>query len=431
MLRSTTPDGDLHDRGQQRRHGLLQRHHGLANGAATYYYEVSATDSSGTSAATAPLAVTTVPSGDNAWTSGDIGAANPRGSADYGGGSYTLTSAGADIWGTSDAFQFMSRPLAGDGAIVARVVSVSDTHFAAKAGVMIRAGLAPDAANMAALVSPGAAQGVTAQWRLSEGASSAQTLFTGVTAPYWVKLVRAGGTFTAYRSADGVAWTLQSTQTIDMTGPVYAGLAVSAHNSGGNVCAATFDSVSILPADTAAWLSDDLGAPAIAGFTAYSGGVLTLNGAGSDIWNTGDQFRYVYQPVSGDCDITARVTGVENISAYSKVGLMIRDTLAANSANVALVSTPLGGIALQSRPAAGASSSNLVINGALNAPCWLRLTRSGNLFTAYVSPDGTTWTQFGSTTVTMGADVYIGIPVTARNAAALGTGTVENITVHP
>ncbi len=128
---------------------------GLATGAATYFYQVSATDGSGTSAASAPLAVTTVPSGDNAWTSSDIGAANPRGSADYGGGSYTLTSAGADIWGTADAFQFMSRPLAGDGAIVARVVSVSDTHFAAKAGVMVRAGLAPDAANMAALVSPG------------------------------------------------------------------------------------------------------------------------------------------------------------------------------------------------------------------------------------------------------------------------------------
>ncbi len=117
--------------------------------------------------------------------------------------------------------------------------------------------------------------------------------------------------------------------------------------------------MSILPADTAAWLSDDLGAPAIAGFTAYSGGVLTLNGAGSDIWNTGDQFRYVYQPVSGDCDITARVTGVENSNLNSKGGVMIRESLAANSAQVDLLATANAGIYMQSRASAGADTNTV------------------------------------------------------------------------
>ncbi len=336
-----------------------------------------------------------------------------------------------DIWGTADAFQFMSQPLAGDGAIVARVVSVSDTHLAAKAGVMIRAGLAPDAANMAALRESGHRPGGHRAVAAERGAPSAQTLFTGVTAPYWVKLVRAGGTFTAYRSADGVAWTLQSTQTIDMTGPVYAGLAVSAHNSGGNVCAATFDSVSILPADTAAWLSDDLGAPAIDGFAAFGNGALTVNGAGADIWGTGDQFRYVYQPVSGDCDITARVTGVENSNLNSKGGVMIRETLAANSPQVDLVATPNAGVYMQARAGAGAVTNNVAINYALTPPYWLRLARVGNTVTGSTSPDGRAWTTLGSTTVTMGASVYIGVAGTSHDATKLGTATLDNIKVNP
>ena len=44
----------------------------------------------------------------------------------------------------------------------------------------------------------------------------------------------------------------------------------------------------------------------------YSGGVWTVNGSGMAIVGTADQFRYVYQPLNGNCDIRARVSSQQN-----------------------------------------------------------------------------------------------------------------------
>ena len=84
--------------------------------------------------------------------------------------------------------------------------------------------------------------GVTWQTRSSTGGTTANAASTGLTAPYWVKLVRSGNTFTGYRSANGVTWAQQGTTTIAMGTTVYVGLAVTAHNNS-SLCAATFDNV--------------------------------------------------------------------------------------------------------------------------------------------------------------------------------------------
>ena len=46
-----------------------------------------------------------------------------------------------DIWGTAAEFHFAYQQLAGDGEIVARVVSLTNTDQWAKAGVMLRGSL--------------------------------------------------------------------------------------------------------------------------------------------------------------------------------------------------------------------------------------------------------------------------------------------------
>src|SRR5439155_7789207 len=55
-------------------------------------------------------------------------------------------------------------------------------------------------------------------------------------------------------------------------------------------------------------LTQDIGSPALAGSASYNGGTYTVAGSGSDIWSASDQFRYVYEPLTGDGTITARVT---------------------------------------------------------------------------------------------------------------------------
>src|SRR5262249_8370108 len=76
------------------------------------------------------------------------------------------------------------------------------------------------------------------------GANAVSNFDTGAAAPYWVRLVRRGNTFTAYDSADGVSWNLINTATIPMATAVYAGLAVCSFNNS-RLNASTFDNVSI------------------------------------------------------------------------------------------------------------------------------------------------------------------------------------------
>src|SRR5262249_28839142 len=85
--------------------------------------------------------------GQSPWPSQDIGAVGLAGSTSITNGLFTLTGAGADIWGAADAFHFTYQRLTGDGEIVARVATVSATHVWHKIGVMIRNDLTPGSAH--------------------------------------------------------------------------------------------------------------------------------------------------------------------------------------------------------------------------------------------------------------------------------------------
>ena len=106
---------------------------------------------------------------------------------------------------------------------------------------MIRQNLSAGSAHAMMVMTPG--NGANFQWRPTTGGSMSFSQITGVSAPYWVRLVRLGNSFSAYMSADGNTWRqVGTTQTISMANVVYAGLAVTAHNSS-SICSATFDNV--------------------------------------------------------------------------------------------------------------------------------------------------------------------------------------------
>src|SRR5512144_1854754 len=58
------------------------------------------------------------------WSTTDVGTVGAAGSANGSGGSFTVNGAGADVWGTADAFRFVYTTLTGDGWVVADVTSV-------------------------------------------------------------------------------------------------------------------------------------------------------------------------------------------------------------------------------------------------------------------------------------------------------------------
>jgi len=79
------------------------------------------------------------------WVDEDVGSVGQAGSGTCSGGTFTVNGSGTSIGGTSDGMHFVYQPLAGDGSIIARVVSVSSST--AQAGVMIRETLDPSATN--------------------------------------------------------------------------------------------------------------------------------------------------------------------------------------------------------------------------------------------------------------------------------------------
>jgi len=177
-------------------------------------------------------------------------------------GTYTMTASGTDITGEADEFHFAYKKLTGQGSIVAKVLSVSNTDPWAKAGVMIRETLDPNSRHALACVTPG--NGVASEGRISAGAASFSLNQTGITAPRWIKLDRSVlGVFTVTHSADGITWVPVEgapSQAISMSAEtVYIGLAVTAHNADAT-CEAVFSNVTTTGnVSKEQWVHQDIG----------------------------------------------------------------------------------------------------------------------------------------------------------------------------
>jgi type II secretory pathway pseudopilin PulG len=174
------------------------------------------------------------------------------------------------------------------------------------------------------------------------------------------------------------------------------------------------------------WKHQDIGTVAAAGSASSTACVWTVNGSGADIWDVADEFHYVYQPLSGDGQIVARVVSVTNANAWAKAGVMIRETLTAGSKHAMMVVTPSSGNAFQRRTSTSGVSTSTA-GSVVTAPYWVKLTRVGNTLTGYESSNGSTWTLVGTDTVSMATNVYIGLCVTSHNDGTLCTAVIDNI----
>jgi regulation of enolase protein 1 (concanavalin A-like superfamily) len=364
------------------------------------------------------------------WSSVDIGSVGVAGatSADSTGTVLTVTGAGADVWGSADALQYAYRTLNGDGSIVARVASIQNVNAWTKAGVMIRETADPGSSQAFMLVSY--SKGTAFQRRETVGGASIGTTGSAtLAAPYWVRLDRAGDTFTAYQSADGVMWSLVGADTIPMATSVLVGLGVSSHTTSATATA-VFDNVSIVSGARASWNHQDVGSVGKSGDATYDGAaqVYSVKGAGADIWGTADAFHFAWRPMSGDGIVIARVASVPNVNAWTKAGVMIRETMDPGSANALMLVSYSKGLSFQRRVAGGGVSTSTA-GSIVGAPYWVKLERIGNTFNAYSSPDGTTWTLVGSDTIAMAANVYVGLAVTSHTTTSTATATFDRVSV--
>jgi len=206
---------------------------------------------------------------------------------------------------------------------------------------------------------------------------------------------------------------------------------VSAVNSAGESGNSPEASVTFGGALPSPWAQGDVGSVGMPGSAAYSNGTFTIEGSGSDIGGKSDEFHYVWQTASGDCSIIARVADIENTDPAAKAGIMIRESSSSSRSIFAgLFITPGNGLLFEYRTSTGRPTN--ISATSLQAPTWLKLTRTGSNLNAFYSADGVSWTQFGrSRNFYMSANASIGLAVGSHTDAALCAANFDSVTVSP
>jgi regulation of enolase protein 1 (concanavalin A-like superfamily) len=177
------------------------------------------------------------------------------------------------------------------------------------------------------------------------------------------------------------------------------------------------------------YIPQDLGNPSVASVMTAAGNGLNVTAAGSDFGGSLDQGNFSYQTISGNFDIAARVGGLSLSDTFAKAGLMARENLSVSGRFAAAFTTPtMNGSFFEWRDPATSTAATSGSFPANYPNTWLRLRRSGNTFTGYGSYDGQVWTQVGSATISMPAQIYFGLAVSSRSGTNVSTAQFRDIT---
>jgi len=132
----------------------------------------------------------------------------------------------------------------------------------------------------------------------------------------------------------------------------------------------------------------------------------------------------------GDGTISAKITSQQNTDSWAKAGIMLRASTDPGSPYYAIFSTGGNGTIIQYRTAAGNSTSQLtgVTSG---APIYVEVVRSGNTYTAYTSTNGTNWTIYPGSAVTipnLSGSILGGMADTSHSQSVTSTTVFDNFT---
>ena len=174
------------------------------------------------------------------WTNIDIGDVTIAGVARQSNSLFAVQVGSGDIGERSDSFHYVYVPAIGEVHIVARVVSIPSADRLARAGIMFRDSLRPEAKFVFAGISAGGE--ATLQHRGDIGKATPAAHSVPITLPSWLKVTRHEKNFVAFHSLDGKEWQELGRVSIGMKDNCYVGLAVASHNAL-SFCRALIDEV--------------------------------------------------------------------------------------------------------------------------------------------------------------------------------------------
>lgn len=176
------------------------------------------------------------------------------------------------------------------------------------------------------------------------------------------------------------------------------------------------------------WQDMDIGEVGLTGEASFLNHRFNLLGSGGDIWGYADAGHFALRSLNGDGQIIAQVASMQYTDPWSKAGVTLRESVSPDSKNVLMAVSGQGGSTLQWRPTVGDRTSS-ADGPPARLPYWVKLARAGDVFTGYVSADGTNWQKVGTATVSMGKNLLAGIAITSHNNAALNSTLFDHVTV--
>lgn len=179
------------------------------------------------------------------------------------------------------------------------------------------------------------------------------------------------------------------------------------------------------------WMTQDIGDVDVTGFVDLKEDTFLISGSGTDIWGTEDAFRYVYQEINEDenVEMTIRVASIEPTNAWAKAGVMIRQSLDADSKHATTVATPGFGTNFQYRLNPGEISVNFA--GPVNPPSvWLRIAKEDGVIKGFASPDGAGWEEIASLEMEFTGTYYAGLALASHHTFALSNTVIDGVDMN-
>ncbi len=180
------------------------------------------------------------------------------------------------------------------------------------------------------------------------------------------------------------------------------------------------------------WSKTLIGAANPAAESFAASGLFTVQGSGT-LLGTADTGNFVWQTLSGSGEMIVRIDAMKNAGKSSRIGLMIRDSLAANAKHGFIGVDSAGGHHWIRRSRAGAASIHTAGPTGSLANLWLRLKRVGSTVVASRSGDGRNWQHIGFVNrqiLTLGTNCYIGFSVSS-GTSELCTATFSQVRAQP
>ncbi len=187
----------------------------------------------------------------------------------------------------------------------------------------------------------------------------------------------------------------------------------------------------------------EIGAALVAGSASFENGTYTIRSAGYNIWYTRDEFRFLWNRMSGDVSLAADIAFPDpNGYGDRKAVLVIRQDLEDDSKQVVVALHGLGMIQLAQRPEKGAltkdrefriggrgrpqgASPDSLVNDIARR---IGIEKRGSRFALYVSIEGEPMTQYGPPLeLAFDEPFYVGIGFCSHLPDVLDSAALSNV----